>query len=119
MFTQLLWSNATAIGCGATLLPKNGYYWTEIVCNYAAGNMDSVPVYLNSTKAGSGCTTGTDTTYKALCSSKEPLDPNYNPSLVNSGSQAPNFTVTTDYCKSTCGSKHVGCNATDVSFVNF
>lgn len=129
MFTQLLWSNATAIGCGATRFVKNGVHWFDIACNYAAGNVEGSPVYLDSTTGGSGCTTGTDPTYNALCSNNEPLDANYKPSLINlnntngtngsnntdgtNGSGAANFS--TNYCATSCGSTHVGCNATDVS----
>lgn len=75
-------------------------------------------MYLNATKAGSGCTTGTDTTYKALCSDKEPLNPNFIIGITDHGG---NFTpkFSTDYCRTSCGSKHVGCNAIDVSFSTF
>lgn len=114
LFTQLLWSNATAIGCGASCFALNGYRWFEIVCNYAAGNVDGSPVYLDSMTAGSGCTTGTDATYKALCSNNEPLDANYRPSSGTGGLNAANFS--TNYCTMSCGTSHIGCNATNVSF---
>lgn len=48
-----------------------------MVCNYGVGNVLGQPVYLTSDTAGSGCTTGTDPTFTALCSSSENLDPNY------------------------------------------
>lgn len=120
MFTQLLSSNATAIGCGGSRFSMNGYRWFEIACNYAAGNIEGSPVYMNSTKGGSGCATGTDATYKALCSDKEQLDANYRPSMANSGSpddsSVANFT-SKNYCTTKCGASHVGCNATDVSYL--
>lgn len=76
-FTQLVWANATAVGCGATRFTDNGVHFFDMACNYAIGNIGGKPVYLSSTNGGSGCTTGTDTTYKALCSQNEPLDANY------------------------------------------
>lgn len=76
-FTQLAWSNSTAIGCGATRYTGNGLNNILITCNYAVGNILTWPVYLQSSTAGSGCTTGTDPTYSGLCSASEPLDPNY------------------------------------------
>lgn len=114
MFTQMLWSNATAVGCGATSFLKDGFYWFGFVCNYATGNIEGLPVYDSSTTAGSGCINGTDATYKSLCSDKEKLNPNYLPGSENS--EASNFTGK-NYCSIlSCGSSHVGCNATDVSF---
>lgn len=77
-----MWANSTAVGCGATRyfetnvngLGQGRFYMT---CDYAAGNVDGFPVYLTSKKGGSGCTSGTDSTYRALCSEKEKLNPNY------------------------------------------
>lgn len=48
-----------------------------MVCNYGVGNVLRQPVYLTSDTAGSGCTTGTDSRFTALCSDNENLDPNY------------------------------------------
>lgn len=76
-FTQVVWGNATAVGCGATRYFHNEFGRFYFACNYAVGNTLTVPVYLTSSKGGSGCTTGTDTTYRALCSEREPLNPNY------------------------------------------
>lgn len=76
-YTQLQWANATAVGCGATLSNHNGDRTFVVACNYATGNMMGRPVYLRSSKAGTSCKTGMDTTYKALCSPKENIDPNY------------------------------------------
>lgn len=112
MFTQLLWSNATAVGCGATRYVNNGVYWFVIACDYSSGNIDGLPVYVNSTNGGSGCINGTDVTYKSLC--KNQLDGSNNSSTPD-GSSATNFT-SKDYCKTNCGARHVACNATDVRF---
>lgn len=75
-FTQLAWSNSTAIGCGATRYTKNGFNNFLIACNYAVGNFLGWPVYLTSNKSGSGCKTGTDSKFTSLCTDKENLNPN-------------------------------------------
>lgn len=76
-FTQLVWANATTVGCGATRYFYNEFGRFYFACDYAVGNTITAPVYLTSSKAGSGCTTGTDKKYPALCSEREPLNPNY------------------------------------------
>lgn len=76
-FTQLMASNATHVGCGATKYYTGGAGYYVITCDYAIGNIIDYPIYVSSKTGGSGCSKGTDSTYKALCSINEPIDPNY------------------------------------------
>lgn len=76
-FTQIVTANATTVGCGATRWISEGAGYIVITCNYARTNIIGEPVYVGAEEGGSGCKTGTDDTYKSLCSSEEQLDPNY------------------------------------------
>lgn len=76
-YSQMTWANATAVGCGATQYMTDGiWYWFLLACNYAGGNMVGATWYYNGT-AGSKCSTGTNPAFPALCSTNEPLNPNY------------------------------------------
>lgn len=129
-FTQMIWGNATAVGCGATQNYDGTVYWFLLTCDFSTANKIGATVHFSGAP-GSKCATGTNPMYPALCSTNEVLDPNsyYMPASGDncsgsSGSSSSNGNVSTttsstDFCQLNCGTtKNIGCNATDVSFKN-
>lgn len=69
--TLMLRDDNYAIGCAATLYTTpDAYNWFYFSCNYASNNFWGESVYTQG-KAGSGCRTGSDSTYKSLCNANE------------------------------------------------
>eukprot|EP00091_Calanus_sinicus_P025174 TRINITY_DN944_c0_g1_i7.p1 TRINITY_DN944_c0_g1~~TRINITY_DN944_c0_g1_i7.p1 ORF type:complete len:245 (-),score=61.79 TRINITY_DN944_c0_g1_i7:44-778(-) len=68
-YTQVVWADTYAVGCGLVNFDGGAYYKTLIACNYAeGGNFGGRAMY----KVGEGCSdcpTGTtcDATYNKLC----------------------------------------------------
>ncbi|KAL7647548.1 UNVERIFIED_CONTAM: hypothetical protein RMT77_001148 [Armadillidium vulgare] len=51
-YTQVIWANTRAVGCGGVTYEDNGWTFALVVCNYGeAGNYVSYPVY----KIGNPC----------------------------------------------------------------
>lgn len=65
-FTQMIWNDATAIGCAIVKSQGNIY----IACNYDFGNMQGSSVY-EIGRMGSKCQTGMNPKYPGLCSKSE------------------------------------------------
>lgn len=119
LFTQLVWANATDVGCGATQYYDNGYYWFIMTCNYASSSKNGMTAYFEGSP-GSGCSTGINPQFPGLCSINEPLNPNYSYNPGNSCTAASSgITPTgTNFCNYNCGpTKNIGCNATNVRFL--
>nr|QEE04224.1 venom allergen [Scolopendra mojiangica (nomen nudum)] len=67
-YSQVVWANTEAIGCGYVLFPRGSWTEQHIICNYGpAGNFIGQPVYLEGTPA-SRCRSKS-TQYLGLCSS--------------------------------------------------
>jgi hypothetical protein len=66
-FTQIVWAESYAIGCGLSSYPKNGGTTFLFVCQYGpGGNFLSKPIYLQGKRnCASGTTSSTD--YPGLC----------------------------------------------------
>lgn len=78
-FTQMIQDQGTKVGCAMAsfstfrgVVPYKGYL---VCCNYDRSNMRNFPVYKFG-KPASGCKTGRDPDYPALCSKSEEIDPN-------------------------------------------
>lgn len=65
-FAQMIWSNASAMGCGVVKY-KSNYY---ITCTYNTGRVIGDPVY-EIGRTGSKCKTGINSKYPGLCSKNE------------------------------------------------
>lgn len=109
-FTQVITEKAAYIGCGLVQYVEtyNTYY---LACNYARGNVIGQPVYKKGT-ACSGCSSGCDTKFPALCSVNEQYDVN--------GNETPSTDVGYNYVKPLvdfCArdSSNVACGNTEVS----
>lgn len=75
-FTQVVRDLSPQMGCAASMYTAdNGLFRTEIVCNYASTNLEGAPVYTAGNSC-SGCTSGCDAQYTALCTSNESVDAN-------------------------------------------
>lgn len=75
-FTQMVRDKSPTMGCAAALYTADsGLYRTLITCNYASTNTIGAPVYVTGTSC-SGCTSGCDTEYTALCTVNESVDVN-------------------------------------------
>ncbi|XP_070495161.1 venom allergen-1-like [Chironomus tepperi] len=73
-FTQVVQARNNRIGCAVGIIPYNGDQMTYIVCNYAFGNLAG-KAYISGPPA-SGCKSGSNPQYPALCSSAEQVDAN-------------------------------------------
>lgn len=73
-FTQIVADDAYQVGCAAVQYDsyEDGYTWTNTyyVCDYSRTNIEDSPVYVTG-KAASGCKSGTNPQYSALCSVNE------------------------------------------------
>lgn len=65
----------TKIGCAMSYQLVYKWHTFLFTCNYASNNLIGEPVYKNGTTA-SGCKTGVNPSYSALCSNNEVVDPN-------------------------------------------
>ena len=65
------------VGCGVVTYKSSGYHWILMACNYARTNILNQSVYLTSAVAGSGCKSGKNPSYPALCGVNEAVNPNY------------------------------------------
>jgi len=80
-FTQLVQDKAISVGCAfvgytdATIKPPTAFKIVLGACNYAFGNLVDEQIY-EAGPVASGCTTGTNPKYSALCSVDEPVNPN-------------------------------------------
>lgn len=70
-FTQVVRDEAYAVGCAMVQFKKGKWYTTIYGCDYTLTNINGYPIYESSTKAASGCKTGTHKEFKGLCSTKE------------------------------------------------
>ncbi|KAH8237669.1 hypothetical protein KR038_005217 [Drosophila bunnanda] len=78
-FTVMVADRNTEMGCAAATYSVSGQSYKAflLACNYAATNVVGIKMYSSCPKApASKCTTGTNPTYKYLCSSKEVYDVN-------------------------------------------
>lgn len=72
-FTQLVRDRAIQVGCAVSRFTQENVWKSSLVtCNYAITNLVDNPVYESGT-AASGCTTGPNPDYFALCSVNEPI----------------------------------------------
>lgn len=69
-FTTMVHERQKGIGCAASRFTNDGAHITLIACNYAFTNMLQLPVYTSGPPA-SGCTSGNNPEFSALCSVKE------------------------------------------------
>lgn len=69
-YTQIVADRSTAVGCAIAAYDSQ----SQIVCNYAFTNMGNQPIYVSG-KPASGCKTGTNPRFSALCSTKENIKP--------------------------------------------
>lgn len=69
-FTQVVVDRATHVGCAISQYTKGKNKTTLVACNYARTNMKNAKIY-ESGKTASGCTSGVNPQFKALCSKKE------------------------------------------------
>lgn len=78
-FTQVVVDGNNKVGCMCLKYEDSPRYFTNWACDFGRGTFVYFPVYDQITAGqtpGQGCTTGTDTTYTALCSDAEPKDLN-------------------------------------------
>lgn len=68
-FTQVVTDRAVQIGCAIVTYTSGVFKQTQMTCNYAYGGS---PAYKKG-KTASGCTTGINPNFPALCSVKEPI----------------------------------------------
>lgn len=71
-FTQVVSDRAGHIGCAISSYTDGQRKVNLLACNYGFGNMDGFNVYTTGQTA-SGCTSGVNLAFKALCSVNEPL----------------------------------------------
>lgn len=74
-FTQIVNDLSNEVGCGAVQFTENGWKTSLFVCNYARTNLENRPIYTSGDVA-SGCISGINENFKALCSLSEDVDPN-------------------------------------------
>ncbi|XP_043659506.1 antigen 5 like allergen Cul n 1 [Drosophila teissieri] len=77
-FTVLVADRNTDVGCAVATysVPGQSYKAFLLACNYAATNVLGIKMYSSCSKPASKCTTGTNPTYKYLCSASEKYDVN-------------------------------------------
>jgi len=67
-YTQLVWGNSYAVGCGFMVYSDSGMYAYQLTCNYGpAGNYDGEKIYTQGTFNAGNCKNGASTTYQGLC----------------------------------------------------
>lgn len=74
-FTQIVRDISPQFGCGAAKYNQKGLYYWYLVCNYGTTNILGHTIY-KSGKPCSECKRGCDKKYTALCTTREPVDPN-------------------------------------------
>ncbi|XP_055610859.1 antigen 5 like allergen Cul n 1-like [Uranotaenia lowii] len=72
-FTQVVADRSDRIGCAIVQWTEKPFTKVYLVCNYARTNVIGTPVY-TAGQAASQCTTGANTNYPGLCSTKEKVD---------------------------------------------
>ncbi|XP_061402291.1 antigen 5 like allergen Cul n 1-like [Musca vetustissima] len=78
-FTEMIVDRNIRLGCAIMQYTRPDYPYVHVyhvVCNYASVYALGAPLY-NVGRPGSGCITGVNPRYPALCSVKEYFDPNY------------------------------------------
>ena len=76
-FTMVVTDRAIQVGCAVSRYTNvNTNVWRAglMACNYAFNNLVGSPVYVSG-PAASGCTTGVNRDFPALCSVNEPIRP--------------------------------------------
>lgn len=71
-FTLVVADKATEVGCAVARYTDTKWKTSLFLCNYSFTNLNGWPVYENGT-AASGCTTGVNPDFPALCSVDEPI----------------------------------------------
>ncbi len=74
-FTQIVTDRATQIGCAIAKFTSGVFKSNLMACNYALTNMIGEKVY-ESGPSSAECSTGKNPVFSALCSEREPIDPN-------------------------------------------
>lgn len=69
-FTQVVVDRATHVGCAIARYTSGKWKTTLVACNYASTNIVGAKIY-ETGKAASGCITGVNPAFKALCSKNE------------------------------------------------
>jgi len=69
-YTQMIWGNSYALGCGFKVYKDQGYYSYQLTCNYGpGGNTIGQKMYTKGTFNGANCKKGASTAYPGLCKS--------------------------------------------------
>ncbi|KAH8395610.1 hypothetical protein KR222_003311, partial [Zaprionus bogoriensis] len=76
-FTIVANERNVAVGCAASNYVSNGYITFLVACNYATSNFLEQPVFEACSEAASGCQSGTNSQYLALCTLDEKIDYNF------------------------------------------
>lgn len=71
-FTVVVTDRATQVGCALSTYTEGIWRTSLMACNYAFTNLVGAKVY-KSGETASGCTTGVNSDYPALCSVNEPI----------------------------------------------
>lgn len=71
-FTQVVTDRAIEIGCAVSLYTNDNWKTSLTACNYALTNMKGEKVYISG-KTASGCSTGKNPNFPALCKDTEPI----------------------------------------------
>lgn len=71
-FTQIVRDLATHVGCAISRYTEGEWRSSLLTCNYAMTNILGRPIY-EFGEAASGCTSGKNPYYPALCSYDEPI----------------------------------------------
>lgn len=71
-FTMVVTDRAIQVGCGVSTYTDGKWNSTLMACNYAFTNLVGSPVYVSGPTA-SGCTTGVNIDFPALCSVNEQI----------------------------------------------
>jgi len=67
-YTQLVWGNSYALGCGFKKYQDSGMYTYQLTCNYGpGGNTVGTKIYTEGTFAAAKCKNGASSTYQGLC----------------------------------------------------
>lgn len=69
-FTQVVTDRAIKVGCAVSRFTRNSLKYSLLACNYAFTNLRGSPVYVSGNSA-SGCRTGINPSFPALCSVNE------------------------------------------------
>lgn len=72
-FTQIVTDRAIQVGCAIARYTEKEWKTSLMTCNYAFTNMKGSNVYESGT-AGTGCSSGTNPDFPALCSVNEPIE---------------------------------------------